>query len=150
MDRSGVYQISFGDCDSVYVGQTSRKFSTRLKEHISYPNVSKVCEHLNCCDHDKEKVSFKVITLEDKKSRLEVIESVEIVKLFKHMPREKILNTQLGPLSGCSCELAPPPGQKCWTLESLTAEIELVCLYSFSACWPLLTSWSDVYVTTNS
>jgi hypothetical protein len=31
--RNCVYQIPCGDCDSVYIGETKRKFSTRCKEH---------------------------------------------------------------------------------------------------------------------
>jgi len=32
-DQSGVYKITCGQCDSIYIGETGRKFSTRMKEH---------------------------------------------------------------------------------------------------------------------
>ena len=32
-DRSGVYTVKCAECDDVYIGETGRGFSTRLKEH---------------------------------------------------------------------------------------------------------------------
>ena len=32
-DQRGMYKITCGHCDSVYIGETGRKFSTRMKEH---------------------------------------------------------------------------------------------------------------------
>ena len=34
-DQSGVYRITCRQFDSVYIGKTGRKFSTRMKEHAS-------------------------------------------------------------------------------------------------------------------
>ncbi|XP_044755130.1 uncharacterized protein LOC123314082 [Coccinella septempunctata] len=39
LDRSGVYKLKCGDCDTPYVGQTRRKLSTRIKEHLSRPQL---------------------------------------------------------------------------------------------------------------
>ena len=33
-DQSGVYKITCGQCDSIYIGETGRKFSTRIKVTI--------------------------------------------------------------------------------------------------------------------
>ena len=32
-DQSRVYKVTCGQCDSVYIGETGRKFSTRMKKH---------------------------------------------------------------------------------------------------------------------
>jgi len=34
VDQSGVYQITSGQCDSVYIGETGKKFSTQMKEYV--------------------------------------------------------------------------------------------------------------------
>ena len=33
-DQKGVYKIACGQCESVYIGETGRKFSTRMMEHV--------------------------------------------------------------------------------------------------------------------
>jgi len=37
-NQNVVYKISYDDCEASYVGQTKRKLSTRIREHISYIN----------------------------------------------------------------------------------------------------------------
>ena len=32
-DQSGVYKITCGQCDNVYIGETGKKLSTWMKEH---------------------------------------------------------------------------------------------------------------------
>src|SRR5436190_14138977 len=34
MEKTGVYKLLCNDCPSYYVGQTSRSFQTRFKEHL--------------------------------------------------------------------------------------------------------------------
>ena len=34
MSRSGVYDLSCGDCGAFYIGQTGRSFGTRYKKHV--------------------------------------------------------------------------------------------------------------------
>ena len=33
VDQSRLYKIIYGQCDSVYIGESGRKFSTRMNEH---------------------------------------------------------------------------------------------------------------------
>ena len=35
-DQSRVYKITCGQCDSIYIGETGRKLSTRMEEHANF------------------------------------------------------------------------------------------------------------------
>lgn len=37
IDKTGVYKLTCNDCECLYIGQTSRSFSTRFKEHLPKP-----------------------------------------------------------------------------------------------------------------
>ena len=39
-EKSGVYEISCGECPSIYVGQTGRKLKTRIAEHRVKININ--------------------------------------------------------------------------------------------------------------
>ncbi len=41
-----VYKFSFAECNSVYVGETNRHFSTGVREHLSRGKNSHVYKHL--------------------------------------------------------------------------------------------------------
>ena len=58
-----VYQIQCSDCDSTYVGETSRSFATRFKEHtkIMGNNLSAVGEHIACFNHNISMESCKIL-----------------------------------------------------------------------------------------
>lgn len=50
IQKSGIYQISCGDCDRIYIGQTKRMIHTRFKEHIAHikynrPTKSAIAAH---------------------------------------------------------------------------------------------------------
>ncbi len=44
--KSGVYKITCGDYDQVYIGQTQRSFNTGFKEYLKWPEISNFCNHL--------------------------------------------------------------------------------------------------------
>ncbi len=47
-NNSGIYKLTCNDCDMHYIGQTSRKFIERFKEHIPNKNniqKSKYAQH---------------------------------------------------------------------------------------------------------
>ena len=41
-----VYKFTFTECDSVYVGETSRHLSTRVREHLFSDKNSHIYKHL--------------------------------------------------------------------------------------------------------
>ena len=63
LDKTGVvYHIPCGDCDSGYVGETSRALRTRLKEHTrtSSPVSAHAQEQQHTILFDQVKVIFRV------------------------------------------------------------------------------------------
>ena len=54
-----VYSYNCGHCESVYVGETSRHFATRIHEHLNaYPVPSEISLH----NHEKDPQNFKIIS----------------------------------------------------------------------------------------
>ena len=54
MAQSGIYQITCPICNDSYIGQTTRKFNTRLKKHqydCKITMTSAVAEHCNEKNH---------------------------------------------------------------------------------------------------
>ncbi len=99
MDESGIYHVTCGDCGKIYLGQIRRSFGTRFEEHLKHPNKSTFCNHLIMNDHDPLQARLKVINVENKALKLNVLESVEINRLFRKLPH-LIMNEQLGHCQG--------------------------------------------------
>ena len=64
-DKSGIYQLTCGQCQAVYIGQTGRKLGTRLAEHRAAlkpasTKKSAFADHCRACQHDffKREVSL--------------------------------------------------------------------------------------------
>ena len=93
--KSGVYKLTCGDCPKIYIGQTGRNFSKRLKEHLSSFNKGKTdssyANHLLECNHTFNN-NFKILHNEQKGLKLNLLESLEINK-FKHS--DNLLNEQV-------------------------------------------------------
>lgn len=56
LKKSGIYEISCGDCNAKYIGQSKRSITTRFKEHMRHikynqPSKSSVAEHVLSNDH---------------------------------------------------------------------------------------------------
>lgn len=56
LEKTGIYQITCGDCNLKYYGQTKRTISKRFKEHSGYiktnqPGKSAIANHVLCNDH---------------------------------------------------------------------------------------------------
>ncbi len=82
------------------MGQTRCTFKTRFTEHVKYPAISRVCDHLNVNSHDPDNVKFLIMFTSHDYKAINVRESVEILKLFKSLKPESVLNLCLGPCNG--------------------------------------------------
>ena len=94
-DQSGVYQLTCANCPKTYIGQTGRIFSKRIKEHyssfINKKSDSHYANHLLEENHDFNN-QIKILHIENKGNRLNLLESLEINKL-KH--NNNLLNSQI-------------------------------------------------------
>ena len=64
--RENVYPIIFFaniDCEEEYIGESSRTFEERYKEHLKAP--SPIHDHQNSTDHITSVDNFKIIGRED-------------------------------------------------------------------------------------
>lgn len=93
--KSGVYKLTCGSCDKLYLGQTGRSFAIRVNDHkLSYnrkDGKSNYANHLI----DKEHVfneEFEVLHVASKGPKLNLLESLEINK-FKS--KNILLNDQI-------------------------------------------------------
>ncbi|XP_053692075.1 uncharacterized protein LOC128740552 [Sabethes cyaneus] len=82
-ERSGIYEIPCKDCPAVYIGQTRRKFKTRLKEHKKAvenerTNDSSVAMHSICLQHEIDWGNAKLLKNVRKSSHLNAWESMYI------------------------------------------------------------------------
>ncbi|KAI5632973.1 GIY-YIG catalytic domain-containing protein [Phthorimaea operculella] len=94
--QSGIYSLTCGTCNSIYVGQTGRKFKTRIKEHTSSwkknTNTSTFAEHLNEHDHTFEvSKNVKYLHITNKGRKMDMLEAIEI---NRHKTKFDILNDQ--------------------------------------------------------
>ena len=71
--KSGVYQLSCGSCDKVYIGQTGRTFKKRLKDHTgSFRNKNGKSNYANHLIEENRRFypDFKIFNIADKASYL--------------------------------------------------------------------------------
>lgn len=87
--RSGIYQIKCNDCQDTYIGQTSREFGIRLKEHEKAArNKSSVAEHMIENHHSIDTANSKIIRLVHQKWKLDAFESYHIANTAELMNTE--------------------------------------------------------------
>lgn len=98
-DASGIYKVSCGDCEKVYIGQTKRSIGKRFKEHISHikynrPNRSAIALH---CD---ETHHFNIITenlnLVKRINKPNQLDAYECIYMQKY--KNILMNTDSGPI----------------------------------------------------
>lgn len=88
-DKCGVYKINCTDCQSYYIGQTSRSFKKRFKEHLprktTTPQTSNFAEHLVNQNHSYTNINSNMEVLHFSKDRLirNTLEEFEIYKAVK-------------------------------------------------------------------
>ena len=79
-----VYQFTCAGCNSRYIGETSRHFATRVKEHLSSDKNSHVYKHLNSSPSCKRKCSvdcFKIVDSAKTRHCLKLKEAIYISRL---------------------------------------------------------------------
>jgi len=88
--QPGVYKLTCDDCGHLYIGQTGRKFSTRLSDHQTAYNTKKpgdsaVAKHCLDAQHGFEKISWTILHSCSKgrlMNHLEEVETVVAQKLY--------------------------------------------------------------------
>ncbi|KAK4880670.1 hypothetical protein RN001_008816 [Aquatica leii] len=95
LHKSGVYQLTCSFCNSSYIGQTGRKFITRLNEHLylinRYSNTniyntnSAFANHILCSEHSfSSDLNIKILHVCNKGSLLNSLETLEINRIFNN------------------------------------------------------------------
>jgi hypothetical protein len=74
-----VYELNCDECDAKYVGETSRSFETRIKEHKRKRGVlTAVGEHLNETGHSLDEEGTRVVAREEQFWPRKIHEAIEI------------------------------------------------------------------------
>ena len=110
LQKSGIYKLQCPQCNSVYIGQTSRNFDVRYNEHISAyrnknPNRSHYAKHFLESQHKPtSNTRTEVLHVCCKQQELDFLEALEIKKYLNN-PEYTILNEQINignsPLLDC-------------------------------------------------
>ena len=84
-ERSGVYKISCGDCDAVYIGETGRQLKVRIKEHLdavrkNRPERSTFASHLLQSGHSVDRIEVSLLHIESSFRKRLTLESIQIIK----------------------------------------------------------------------
>ena len=87
-----VYQFSCAGCKSRYIGETSRHFSTRIKEHTESDKNSHIFKHFNTSPLCKSKYSPSCFSILDSASNSIDLKLKEAFHIDKIKPE---LNKQL-------------------------------------------------------
>lgn len=88
-NKSGIiYQIPCGSCDAIYVGETSKKLSTRKRQHLNdYKNISYPTGKTSLINHTLEtshKFNYdgmQILDFETNRKKREMLESTYILAL---------------------------------------------------------------------
>ena len=97
-DKSGIYEISCGNCEKKYVGQTRRSIKTRYKEHIAHfrlnrPEKSSVAQHIFDTGHSMGPNSLRLAKSVSCNRELDCYESIFIRKNI-----DNLMNSDNGPI----------------------------------------------------
>ena len=84
-ERSGVYSLTCGDCNSDYIGETSRQLKIRVEEHLKPLEKGKLGEsafadHLISNGHSFNEESATLLHKENSYRKRLALENIEIVR----------------------------------------------------------------------
>lgn len=91
-EKSGVYQIKCSDCDSIYIGLTSRSLHKRFSEHVVRPE-SNVAQHMAETGHSFDISNATILHSESKMKKLSCLEMMYIKEAVSKKEYD-ILNSQ--------------------------------------------------------
>ena len=103
-EKAGIYRIDCTDCEKFYIGQTSRNFKIRFKEHIQALKSgnktsmkSNFAEHLLESNHEYKNMNenLKILEFENNKQKLSVKEDFHIYNHFKETPQNLLNSTNI-------------------------------------------------------
>ena len=85
-----IYQIDCADCEEVYVGETARSLSARVKEHTSTRRASltAVGDHCKKTGHSVTWDNVQVLASENNTSRRKIREAIEIASQKPSLNRD--------------------------------------------------------------
>lgn len=108
-----VYKISCRDCDSTYIGETSRQLGTRLKEHkkslTTGTLTSAVSEHSQNKGHEIDWDAVRIVEQEPLDFPRKVREALHIRRQKPQMNRDAGL--ELSPVYDCVLQAVSPSGK---------------------------------------
>ncbi|XP_062711417.1 uncharacterized protein LOC134289523 [Aedes albopictus] len=92
-EKSGIYQIPCRDCPAVYIGQTRRKFKTRLREHKNAVEHERTCDssvamHTTTLGHTADWEQAKLLKNVQKATQLNAWESMYIATADRPLMNE--------------------------------------------------------------
>ena len=152
--KSGVYRLVCGECDSQYIGQTGRTFKKRFSEHRSAytahkPHQSAMAKHCLDQNHDFNKVTGKIIHPCSKGRLMNRVEETETISTY-NSAGANLLNdlraTFTTPFTRFVLDFTPPvdASSASWTFMKLqktfSLPISLVLLCSYLMM--IIPSWS--------
>lgn len=81
-----IYKVTCNDCSNVYIGQTSKKLETRLKQHQQYVNKkhphSALASHSLDNSHCFDFTSAAILDCENHKKKRETLEALHIFTTY--------------------------------------------------------------------
>jgi len=86
-NQNGVYRLDCEHCDMTYIGETGRKFITRIKEHENSQkqkdDKSLFGKHSNDHKHINNNLTekYKILTIQNNMKKRKLQEQLEIIKL---------------------------------------------------------------------
>jgi hypothetical protein len=88
-----VYQITWPDCNSVYIGETSRSFGQRFKEHCKTEgsNLSAVGEHCARTKHKLDLKSCKILDSDEGYHSRKIREALHIRQVKPSLNRDGVV-----------------------------------------------------------
>ena len=89
-----VYKLSCSDCDSTYIGESSRPLGKRIKEHCSQrkSSTSAVSEHLKSCNHNIQQDQVKILAKESRDFPRRVLAAIYIRQQKPNLNRDQGLD----------------------------------------------------------
>ena len=82
-----VYKFACAGCNACYVGETTRHFSTRVREHLVSDRASHIFKHLQNSEHCRTLCSqdcFHILDHTSTSFQLKIKEAVDIKEGFWH------------------------------------------------------------------